>query len=139
MVPAQRPAAPNRDQPRVVEGIDHQDQNRQIEKRQPKRQRHDIEGRDFVRRTRHYPGLSSSCRCSRSYNKSGATNSTSSTRATADATGQSLLVKNSSHSVWPIIMEFDPASKSGTTNSPTIGMKHSNAPAHTPGSDNGNV
>jgi hypothetical protein len=48
-------------------------------------------------------------------------------------------VKNSSHSVWPIISELEPASRSGITNSPTIGMKHNSAPAQTPGSDSGNV
>ena len=78
-------------------------------------------------------------RCSRSYSKSGGTSSSSSTTAAAEATGQSLLVKNSSHSVWPIISELEPASRSGITNSPTIGMKHSSAPAPTPGSDSGNV
>ncbi len=55
------------------------------------------------------------------------------------ATGQSLLVKNSSHSVWPIIIEPEPARRSGITNSPTIGMKQSSAPAPTPGNDSGNV
>src|SRR5260370_940017 len=59
--------------------------------------------------------------------------------AAAAATGQSLLVKNSSHSVWPIIIELEPASRSGMTNSPTIGMKHNSAPAPTPGKDSGNV
>ncbi len=59
--------------------------------------------------------------------------------AVAEATGQSLLVKNSSHSVWPIISELEPASRSGITNSPTIGMKQSSTPAPTPGSDSGNV
>src|SRR6218665_551726 len=59
--------------------------------------------------------------------------------AMAEATGQSLLVKNSSHSVWPIINAFDPASRSGMTNSPMIGMKQSNAPAPTPRRDSGTV
>src|ERR1700712_2853276 len=71
--------------------------------------------------------------------RSGASSRTSSTTAVAEATGQSLLVKNSSHSVWPIIMRSEPASKSGITNSPTMGMKHSKTPAPTPGSDSGNV
>ena len=52
--------------------------------------------------------------------------------ATADATGQSLFWKNSVHKVWPIINAFDPPSRSGMTNSPAIGMKHSSAPAKTP-------
>ncbi len=78
-------------------------------------------------------------RCSRSYSNSGGTSSSSSATAAADATGQSLLVKNSSHSVCPIIIEPEPARRSGITNSPTIGMKHNSAPAPTPGSDSGNV
>ena len=53
----------------------------------------------------------------------------SSTTARADATGQSLLEKNSVHSVWPIIVAPEPPSRSGITNSPAIGMKQSSAPA----------
>ena len=59
--------------------------------------------------------------------------------AVAEATGQSRLVKNSSHSVCPIIIWSEPAKRSGITNSPTIGMKHSTAPATTPGNDSGTV
>src|SRR5436309_11374265 len=92
-----------------------------------------------VTRGGHQPLPSNCRRCSRSYNTSGPTSSTSNTTATADATGQSLLVKNSSHRLWPIISALEPASRSGITNSPMIGMKHSNAPAATPGNDRGNV
>ena len=59
--------------------------------------------------------------------------------ATADATGQSRLLKNSSHSVLPIISVSEPPSRSGMTNSPTAGMKTSRQPAMTPGSDSGKV
>ena len=59
--------------------------------------------------------------------------------ATADATGQSRLLKNSFHSVLPIISVSEPPSRSGMTNSPTAGMKTSRQPAKTPGSDSGNV
>ena len=51
----------------------------------------------------------------------------------AEATGQSLLAKNSIHSVCPIIRVSEPPSRSGMTNSPAIGMKQSSAPAATPG------
>ena len=55
---------------------------------------------EFIRTTEARHHRSSNCRrCRRSYNRSGASKSASSTMATADATGQSLLVKNSSHSV----------------------------------------
>src|SRR3954470_22208213 len=63
----------------------------------------------------------------------------SSTTASADATGQSRLPKNSSHSVCPIIAVEDEPSKSGMTNSPTIGIKQSSVPATMPGSDSGTV
>ncbi len=59
--------------------------------------------------------------------------------AMADATGQSRLEKNSVHSVCPIISVSEPPSRSGMTNSPQTGMKHSSAPAATPGSDSGTV
>src|SRR5262249_42384421 len=136
MVPAQRPAAPHRHQPRCVEGIDHEDHDRQIQEPEPERQRGDVEAGQ--------PGLSHQCasscrRCSGSYRRSGTTRTRSSTMALAEATGQSLFMKNSSHKVWPIISESDPASRSGMTNSPTMGMKQSSTPAPTPGSDSGNV
>src|SRR5262245_18401613 len=63
----------------------------------------------------------------------------SSTTATAEAMGQSRLEKNSVHTLWPIIGVSEPPSRSGMTNSPTMGMKQSSAPANTPGSDSGNV
>ena len=65
--------------------------------------------------------------------RSASTSRHSSTTATAEATGQSLLAKNSVQSVWPIISVCEPPSRSGMTNSPTIGMKQSSAPATTPG------
>src|SRR6185312_9493714 len=139
MVPAQRPAAPHRDQPRGVEGIDDEDHDRQVQKRHPEHERRDVEARHPADPLRHHPPPASVRRCSRSYSSSGGTSSTSNATAAAAATGQSLLVKNSSHNVWPIIIEPEPASRSGITNSPTIGMKHNSAPAPTPGKDSGNV
>src|SRR3954462_15099147 len=63
----------------------------------------------------------------------------SSTTAGAAAPGQSRLPKNSSHSVCPIIAVEDEPSRSGMTNSPTIGMKQSSVPAMMPGNDSGPV
>ena len=59
--------------------------------------------------------------------------------ATAEASGQSRLAKNSFHSVLPIISVSEPPSRSGMTNSPTAGMKTRKQPAMTPGSDSGKV
>jgi hypothetical protein len=77
--------------------------------------------------------------CRFSYTAIGPTSRHSSTTAIAEATGQSLLEKNSVHSVCPIIRLSEPPSRSGMTNSPVIGMKHRRAPAPTPGSDSGTV
>ena len=59
--------------------------------------------------------------------------------ATAQAIGQSLLLKNSSQSVRPIICVCGPPSSSGITYSPTQGMKTSIAPATMPARDSGTV
>src|SRR6202041_417508 len=69
----------------------------------------------------------------------GVTKRQTSTTATAEAVGQSLLAKNSVQTVCPIIEVCEPPSRSGMTNSPTIGMKHNSAPAITPGADSGTV
>ena len=53
--------------------------------------------------------------------------------------GQSLLLKNSSHSTRPIISVSGPPSSSGMTNSPTQGMKTSIEPAMMPALDSGTV
>ena len=52
--------------------------------------------------------------------------------ATALATGQSRLLKNSSHSTRPIMSASGPPSSAGITNSPTAGMKTSMQPAMMP-------
>jgi len=59
--------------------------------------------------------------------------------ATAEATGQSRLPKNSSHSTRPIIRLSGPPSRVGMTNSPMAGMNTSIEPAMTPGMDRGSV
>ena len=102
-VPAQRPAAPHRDQPRGVERIDHQDHDRQIQERQPQRQRGGVEGRQPVQRAVIAPAPAGGAAAGRTDQRHHQQHS--STTAAAEATGQSLLVKNSSHKVWPIISE----------------------------------
>ena len=59
--------------------------------------------------------------------------------ATAQAIGQSLLLKNSSQRVRPIICVCGPPSSSGMTYSPTQGMKTSIAPAMMPARESGTV
>ena len=59
--------------------------------------------------------------------------------ATALATGQARLEKNSSHSTRPIISAFGPPSSAGITNSPTAGMNTSIEPARMPLRDSGSV
>ncbi len=56
-----------------------------------------------------------------------------------EAIGQSLLLKNSSHSVRPIICVCGPPSSSGITYSPTQGMNTSMDPAMMPAFDKGTV
>src|SRR3546814_3881313 len=69
----------------------------------------------------------------------GMTSTSSRRTATAEESGQSRLLKNSLHSVLPIIRVSDPPSRSGMTNSPTAGMKTRKQPAMMPGSDSGTV
>ncbi len=59
--------------------------------------------------------------------------------ATAAAMGQSLLLKNSSHSTRAIISVCGPPSSSGITYSPTQGMNTSIEPAMMPALDSGTV
>ncbi len=61
------------------------------------------------------------------------------TMATAEAAGQSRLAKNSVQMVLPSIRVDEPPSRSGITNSPTMGMKQSRAPAARPGRERGKV
>ena len=69
----------------------------------------------------------------------GITSSRSTATATAEATGQSRLEKNSSHSTRPIIRVSGPPSRAGITNSPTAGMNTSMEPATIPGTESGRV
>ncbi len=77
--------------------------------------------------------------CSRCISTKGTTSKASSRIASAEASGQSLLEKNSVHSTLPIIRLSGPPSRSGITNSPTAGMKTSMLPATMPGQESGSV
>lgn len=70
---------------------------------------------------------------------SGTSNSSTITQVTAEAIGQSVLLKNSFHMTRPIISVLAPPSISGMTYSPTAGMNTSMAPAITPCRDSGTV
>ena len=59
--------------------------------------------------------------------------------ASAEASGQSWLEKNSVQSILPTIRLCGPPSRSGMMNSPTTGMNTSILPATMPGSDSGSV
>ena len=59
--------------------------------------------------------------------------------ATAEATGQSRLLKNPLERTRPIIRLSGPPSSSGMTYSPTAGMKTSMEPAMMPGMASGTV
>ena len=69
----------------------------------------------------------------------GTTRMMSSRIATAEASGQSRLEKNSLQSCRPIIRVSEPPRRSGITNSPTAGMKHRSEPATMPGMASGTV
>ena len=138
-VPAQRPAAPHRDQPRGVERIDHEDHDRQIQKRKPERQRDDIERRQSVQPAGHQRRAFKLAALQPVVQRHRRQQQHQQHHRGGRGHRPVRLVKNSSHRVWPIISELEPASRSGITNSPTIGMKQSNTPAPTPGNDSGNV
>ena len=59
--------------------------------------------------------------------------------ATAEASGQLRLEKNSCQSVRPIMRVPEPPRRSGMTNSPVTGMNTRRQPAMTPGIDSGKV
>src|SRR5690606_439505 len=112
-IPFRRPTAPHRHQLRLVEAVDHQQQDRDVEEREPEHDRGDIEPAEAFHRA------ASRCFSWFRWNKTiGTTSTSSSTTATAEATGQSRLLKNSPHSVLPIISVSEPPSRSGITNSP---------------------
>ena len=112
-VPAQRPAAPHRDQPRSVEGVDHEDDDRQYRNAKPSASETML-NRDSVFIARGFIAPVQLAALQPIIQQPAAPPAAAaSTTAAAEATGQSLLVKNSSHSVWPIISELEPAKQIG--------------------------
>ena len=77
--------------------------------------------------------------CARWQSMIGITRTSSNAIATALATGQSRLLKNSVHSTLPIMSMPGSPSSEGMTNSPTAGMNTSMQPATMPGIDSGSV
>ena len=96
-----REAAPDRDQPRLVEREDDQRQDRRVEEHEAERSAcvsRNQDGRVLI------AAASAPRRAWKRWNSMiGTTSSSSMAIATAEATGQSRLVKNSSHSTRPII------------------------------------
>src|SRR5690606_24968000 len=132
-VPAHRPPAPHGHQSRVVEGVDDQDDHRQVDEGQPDPQH-------YVGEAPALHGLSSSSLAWLRLNRMmGISRMASMTTASDAATGQSRLLKNSCHSTLPIIRVSGPPSSSGITNSPTTGMNTSMQPAMMPLRDRGTV
>src|SRR5699024_9818847 len=125
-------AAPDGDQAAFIEGIDDQRDDRSVE-----------EGKAEAERREEEPVAAhqapSRRRLIRWNSMMGLTSTSSSAMATAAATGQSRLPKNSSQRTRPIIRLSGPPSREGITNSPTAGMKTSREPAMIPGSESGRV
>src|SRR5262249_40899369 len=132
--PAEREASPHGHEPQIVERVDDHQADRQIEEGVAEHE--DREGK--ARLAVHDP-RSRLLACCRWDSAIGPTSRISRTIATADASGQSELVKNSSHSTLPIISVLVPPSRSGITNSPTAGMNTSRQPAMIPGRESGSV
>src|SRR5207244_1214156 len=130
-IPARRPPAPDRHQPRGVERIGDEDGDRQVKKAEAERQR--AETKDSAAAPTHHAARSAR-RCA---TRSGSVTTATSATATAEAAGQSTLSKNSCHNSLPIISVSGPPRRSGMTNSPTAGMKTKSMPAATPGKVSG--
>src|SRR5690606_1310022 len=127
-VPAQREPGPGRGEPRIVEGQhDHQRDGPEQEGVAEGQRRGQGAGAPHVRASRFWNSAI------------GTTSSTSSSIASAEASGKSRFWKNSAHSTRPMSWASGPPSSSGITNSPTAGMNTSISPARMPGSDNGRV
>src|SRR5690606_25893301 len=130
-IPLQREPAPDGDQAGGIKGVDHQDDDRNVEEGKAEGQDDRIEAGGLHRY------LTFCCWFWKIM--IGMTSTSSRSTATADASGQSRLPKNSVQSVLPIINVSAPPRRSGMTNSPVIGMKQIIAPAMTPGIESGNV
>src|SRR5262245_4207653 len=131
MPPDEREPCPHCDQPRLVERVDDHQSDRHVKKGVAERKGGEGEAgpTDHLR--------SRLLACWRWNSTIGPTSRISKQIATAEASGQSPLVKNSSHSTLPIIRLRVPPSRSGMTNSPTAGMNTIRQPAMTPGIESG--
>src|SRR5690606_33663419 len=138
-VPAQRETAPGRDQRRIVEREHHQAEDGGVQEEIPQPQRQAARG--LVGPFHARPLCRASCWRTWLYWNSarGTSSNRTITHVTAEAMGQSALLKNSFHMTRPIIRVSAPPSISGMTYSPTDGMNTSMAPAITPGRDSGTV
>src|SRR5690606_26034383 len=97
-VPLRGPATPDGHQAGLVEAVDHEQQDRDVEKREPERDRRRVEPTEAPH------SAASLCFSWLRWKRTiGTTSTRSSTTATADATGQSRFEKNSPQSVLPII------------------------------------
>ncbi|ABA48221.1 200 kDa antigen p200, putative [Burkholderia pseudomallei 1710b] len=134
-VPARRETGPHGDELRIVERIDDEARDRDIEETEADREHQHLQ--IAIRLHRRWPSCSFAWKC---WNIAIGTRSSSTiAQVTADAIGQSALLKNSFHITRPIISVFAPPSSSGITYSPTAGMNTSRQPAMIPFFDSGSV
>src|SRR5690606_28478702 len=132
-VPFERKTGPYGHQPAFVERKDHQRDDGQVEEGKAEH------GEDRNQRAASNRSFSTTASCARLSSTIGTSRMASMTMATAEATGQSRLAKNSSHSTRPIINVSAPPKSEGMTNSPMAGIKTSMEPATTPGMDSGRM
>src|SRR5205814_2537023 len=125
-VPTGRETRPHRHESRGIEGIDDQRDDGPVEKEVAEHEHGPGEDRA--------PAHGGSSAMVRRIRAVGSAKSASMAMATAEAAGQSRLLKNSSQSTLPIISVSGPPRSSGITNSPTAGMNTRSEPAATPGS-----
>src|SRR5690606_38789601 len=132
-VPFERKPGPHGHQPAFVERKDHQRDDGQVKERKAEH------GEDGNEGAASHVSFSTTASCARLSSTIGTSRMASMTMATADATGQSRLAKNSSHSTRPIISVSAPPKSEGMTNSPMAGIKTSMEPAMTPGIESGRM
>src|SRR6185436_6302185 len=131
LVPREREPHPLGIQPRVVEGINNDDDQRGIQKgvsqdgRNPQPAQSPVHSRDL-----------------RATQAAKPASTTAMTVSTIDSTlpnGQSRVSRNCCLITLPIMIPSVPPRMSGIANMPSAGMNTSAAPAYTPGSDSGKV
>ncbi|KAG1316309.1 hypothetical protein G6F62_013592 [Rhizopus arrhizus] len=128
---------PDHRQPRAVERIEHQQQDRQVQEGEAEQQHAQPQALGGARAHACFP---SSRRCwERLNSRIGTSSSRIIATAIAEAPGQLRLLKNSFHSWRPTISVSEPPSISGITNSPIAGIITSMQPAMMPAFDSGRV